>query len=225
MANLRQVTLSGTFRPVENTGLRERKKERTRATITRVSLELFARDGFAATTLAAIADAAEVSPRTVSTYFPIKEGIVFAAYDDAIRRLGARLAARGPGVAVIVAIGDWARTEAALQDDISSATVRARVSEGVDFARLRQWAIARDPELWALERRHVRPLADLISAAFAEELGVARDSLAARISGEAAAVALMEANARAARGDQAFAESLAFVLDFIQGGVRAAVKK
>jgi AcrR family transcriptional regulator len=208
---------------VENTGLRERKKERTRATITRVSLELFARDGFAATTLSAIADAAEVSPRTVSTYFPSKEQIVFGAYDGAIRRLGARLATRRDEDSVISVIGDWARTEASLQDDIASATVRARVTGGPDFARLRQLAIARDPELWALERRHVRPLADLISAAFAEELGVARDSLAARISGEAAAVALMEANARAARGDQAFAESLAVVLAFIRGGVVAAV--
>ena len=210
---------------MENTGLRERKKERTRATITRVSLELFARDGFAATTLATIAEAAEVSPRTVSTYFPTKEGIVFAAYDDAVRRLGIVLAERDPGTPVIAAIGDWARGEASLQDEVSSATVRARVPDGVDFARLRQAAIARDPELWALERRHVRPLADLISNAFAEELGVSRDSLAARISGEAAAVALMEANARAARGDQAFAESLAFVLDFVRGGVEAAVKK
>jgi AcrR family transcriptional regulator len=218
------VTLSGTLRPVETTGLRERKKERTRATITRVSLELFARDGFSATTLSAIADAAEVSPRTVSTYFPSKEQIVFAAYDDAIRRLGARLATRGTDEPVIAVIGDWARTEADLQDDIASATVRVRRVEGTDFARLRQLAIARDPELWALERRHVRPLADLISAAFAEELGVARDSLAARISGEATAVALMEANARAARGDHSFAASLAFVLDFIRGGVSATVK-
>lgn len=213
------------MRPVETTGLRARKKERTRATITRVSLELFARDGFAATTLSAIAEAAEVSPRTVSTYFPTKEGIVFAAYSDAIRRLGARLASRGPGEPVTAAIGQWARAEPELQDEIASATVRARTPDGVDFARLRQAAIARDPELWALERRHVRPLVDLIAAAFASELGVATDSLAARISAEATAVALMEANARAARGDSAFAESLAFVLDFVRGGVEAAVEK
>lgn len=206
------------------TGLRERKKQRTRATITRVSLELFARHGFAATTLALIAEAAEVSPRTVSTYFPSKEGIVFAAYEGAFRRLADRLAAREPGAPVIAAIGDWARVEVDFQDEVSSATVRARVTDGVDYARLRQAAIARDPDLWALERRHVRRLTDLVADAFAEELGVARDSLAARIAGETTAVALMEANARAARGDQAFSESLAFVLDFVRGGLAAATK-
>jgi AcrR family transcriptional regulator len=208
---------------VENPGLRERKKERTRATITRVSLELFARDGFAATTLAAIADAAEVSPRTVSTYFPSKDRIVFAAYDDALDRLSERLTARAPGVSVLDAVGEWAAAEASHQDDIASATVRARVDDGVDFARLRQRAIARDPDLWALERRHVRRLTDLVAAAFADELGVAPDSLTARIAGEVTAVALMEANARAARGNSAFTESLAFVLDFVRAGV-AAVK-
>jgi hypothetical protein len=35
-----------------------------------------------------------------------------------------------------------------MQDDVSSATVRARTGNGVDFARLRQAAIARDPDLW-----------------------------------------------------------------------------
>jgi len=111
---------------VENPGLRARKKERTRATITRVALELFARDGFAATTLAAIAEGADVSPRTVSTYFPSKEGIVFAAYEESIDRLGARLMNREPGAKVVTVVGEWARREARIQDDVSSAAVRAR---------------------------------------------------------------------------------------------------
>jgi hypothetical protein len=38
-----------------------------------------------------------------------------------------------------------------------------------------------------------------VAAAFAEELGVPADSLAARISAEATAVAPLEANARGAR--------------------------
>jgi AcrR family transcriptional regulator len=209
---------------VENTGLRARKKERTRATITRVALELFARDGFAATTLSAIAEGAEVSPRTVSTYFPSKEGIVFAAYPDAIRRLRGHLMNREPGAKVVDAVGEWGRREASMQDEIASATVRARVNGATDFARLRQAAIARDPELWALERRYVRPLADMVSTAFAEELEEPADSLVARIAGETVAVALMEANARAARGDQAFDESLAIVLGFVGGGVSALEK-
>jgi hypothetical protein len=122
---------------------------------------------------------------------------------------------------VIHAVGQWARVEASLQDEVMSATVRARASDGPDFARLRQAAIARDPDLWALERGHVRPLADIVAAAFADELGVAPDSLVARIAGETTAVALMEANARAARGDAAFNEMLATVLDFVGGGVSA----
>jgi AcrR family transcriptional regulator len=206
---------------VETAGLRERKKERTRATIARVALEMFARDGFAATTLAAIAEAADVSPRTVSTYFPSKEGIVFGEYGDAFSRLGARLAERQPGASVLYVIEQWARVEPSLQDEVMSVAVRASVSDGPDFARLRQAAIARDPDLWALERGHVRPLADMVSVAFAEELGVAPESLVARIAGESTAVALMEANARAARGDAAFSEMLATVLDFVEGGVSA----
>src|SRR5688572_14926771 len=51
----------GTIRTVSSSSLRERKKDRTRATITRVALELFARDGFHATTINDIAEAAEVA--------------------------------------------------------------------------------------------------------------------------------------------------------------------
>jgi Bacterial regulatory proteins, tetR family len=46
-------------------GLRERKKLRTRQTIERTAMQLFAKHGFHATTLAQIADAAEVAPSTL----------------------------------------------------------------------------------------------------------------------------------------------------------------
>ncbi len=60
---------------------RDRKKERTRRDIAGAALALMARDGFEATTMAAIADAADVSRRTVFRYFSDKEEVVFA--DDA----------------------------------------------------------------------------------------------------------------------------------------------
>ncbi len=61
--------------------LRDRKKEQTRRDIATAALRLMVRDGFGATTMGAIADAADVSRRTVFRYFPDKEEVVFA--DDA----------------------------------------------------------------------------------------------------------------------------------------------
>ena len=59
-------------------GLRERKKIRTRQTIRREAFRLIEENGYAATTVEQIAEAAEVSPSTFFRYFPTKESIVLA---------------------------------------------------------------------------------------------------------------------------------------------------
>jgi AcrR family transcriptional regulator len=57
-------------------GLRERKKIKTRTAIREATYRLISEQGYDATTVEQIAEAAEVSPSTVFRYFPAKEDIV-----------------------------------------------------------------------------------------------------------------------------------------------------
>ena len=58
------------------TGLRERKKAKTRAAIRHHALRLFREQGYGATTVDQIAEAADISPSTFFRYFPTKEDVV-----------------------------------------------------------------------------------------------------------------------------------------------------
>src|SRR5215472_16662896 len=83
-------------------GLRERKKAKTRAAIQRRALRLFREQGYEATTVEQIAEAAEVSPSTFYRYFPTKEDVVL--YDPFDPVLIAAFQAQSPTLSPMQAL-------------------------------------------------------------------------------------------------------------------------
>ncbi|NUS03773.1 MAG: TetR family transcriptional regulator [Nonomuraea sp.] len=94
-----------------DSGLRERKKARTRETILREAFALFRERGYNATTVEQIAEAAEISPATFFRYFPTKEDLVTL---DRFPPLVEALATQPPGAPVTVLRGAFRAAFAAL---------------------------------------------------------------------------------------------------------------
>src|SRR5215213_3536323 len=88
----------------EPLGLRASKKARTRLAISDVATRLFAEHGFEDVTLAQIAEAADVSVKTIFNYFPSKEDLFFDRADELIAGLSATITERPPGQTILGAL-------------------------------------------------------------------------------------------------------------------------
>jgi AcrR family transcriptional regulator len=136
-------------------GLRERKKQQTRETIVRVALELFAERGYDETTLAEIAEAADVSPRTIFSYFDSKEEILFCEESSSLEEVKAALEQRPEGTTTVDAIRNLLADMPSPDND----------------AKLRKQVINSSPSLQLKMRARVAELEPVLAASFAKDLG------------------------------------------------------
>lgn len=161
-------------------GLRELKKKRTREAIRSAALELFERQGYAATTIDQIAAAAEVSPATFFRYFRTKEALVVSdEYDELL------VPALGAGPA-----GE--RPLAMLRRTFKEVMGRVAEEQSLDRLRWRHELLNSDPHLRAAIRdvreRSIRQL----TVEFARRLGRDRDDLRLRLTVRLAIEAVTE---------------------------------
>jgi AcrR family transcriptional regulator len=159
-------------------GLRERKKARTRRAISDTATRMFMERGFEAVTLAEIAEAADVSVKTVFNYFGCKEQLFLDREGEIFAAITASIADRPEGSAITEALG------AQLGDH--------RIPAGGG------WDGLRDPDGYALFRRFLRTwhespslqaryrlsnerLADALRATLAGEVGLPEDDDRVRV--------------------------------------------
>jgi AcrR family transcriptional regulator len=162
------------------TGLRERKKQQTRQAIHEAAMRLFAERGFEATTIADIAAAADIAPRTFFAYFPSKEEAVFPKFELAIEEFSQRLSERAPGTTAIEVLRDWLRTAAKEHmPDPEAMKVEARLRRD-------------SPTVAACDLRHRNQFEQRLAEAVAEDLNDQPGALRPRIVA-AAAVASLQA--------------------------------
>lgn len=145
-------------------GLRARKQRQTRQRIADVGLRLFLADGFDATTLDMIADAADISRRTFFYYFDSKEAILAALdaqVEDAFRaNLAKAPEDRAPLDAVrdalLAMISLYESDEAIAIDRLMRSTAALRARKNANYLRQEQTLFAALSEKWPDPARRLR---------------------------------------------------------------------
>jgi AcrR family transcriptional regulator len=159
-------------------GLRERKKQRTREQIIEAAMGLFSERGYQATTIADIAAAADVAPRTFFSYFPSKEAVVFHNVDRDLDGLAATLRDRLPGETAFDALRRWidAMFEEWTAEEQETILRKRLCGEHEGLANFEGGVMAR--------------INELLLEAIANDLGEPQDALRPRLVAAAAMAAL-----------------------------------
>jgi AcrR family transcriptional regulator len=192
-------------------GLRERKKQQTRDTIARVALRLFAERGYDETTLAEIAEAADVSPRTIFSYFESKEDILFCEEPTFLNLLKDKLQQRPEGTTTVDALRDFL----------------AYVGPPDEETKLRKRIVTSDPNLHLKARARFASVEELLVDSIAKDLGAGPDDIRPPLiaASMTAAFTTMRDRLEAQSGEEISHEQVMGILDevleFLRGGLAA----
>ena len=188
-------------------GLRERKNQRTREAIVRAALELSDQQGFEKTTVAQIADRADVSPRTVHAWFPFKEDIVLSGADLRVDLLETILST-GEGT-VLDRIRQWLDA------------VHLPDEESDELERLRHRVVLSDARLRAEYRNRQHAVEDLIAAAIVRDTELPDNAVAARALAAAILTSLLAMQERFVKAQPAYRDDFAGTEQMLNAALNA----
>lgn len=148
------------------TGLRQRKKQRTREDLVEAGIRLFLEQGYEQTTVDQIAAAVEVSQRTFFRYFATKEDLAFGAVIVAEELFYEELCRRPPQESPLTALRRAARV---VHEEMRNAT-STTVDSGLHLSVVR--LIESTPSLLAAHLRRAEELEERVAAELARREGV-----------------------------------------------------
>ncbi|MDA3643076.1 TetR family transcriptional regulator [Saccharopolyspora indica] len=149
--------------PKPRSGRTEHGRRRVRSALALAALELFAEQGFEATTVDQIADAAGVGRRTFFRYFRSKEDVVFPGHDERLAEVVERLAGADPAADPLLVLGSTA--EVVLEMYLAEPEVSLK-----RFELTREVPALRDKEIASIDR-YQRVFARYLRERFAGEPG------------------------------------------------------
>jgi AcrR family transcriptional regulator len=172
----------------ESVDRRTRKRRRTHLAIQDAAFELFAERGYRETTIRAIADRADVAPRTVTVHFATKEELLFDTEPFRVESLAAALDARGPQESALDSLRNWmASTMNQLESETAELSVRF-------WERRAQRAhiINAEPGLRGRARAGYYEFERVLADAIGADLGQAGTALVPRVAALAAVAGLRD---------------------------------
>jgi AcrR family transcriptional regulator len=204
-------------------GLRDRKKRLLRQRISNTATSMFLERGFHEVKVSEIAEACEVSEKTVFNYFPTKESLLFDREDYEAQMITEALRDRGDGVSLVEAI------VAVLEADVRVTYDRWAASTDVDqgFTAVRRFAdlIDETPALQAALHGMGERLVQVAARALAERADVDPDDPEPQLAATVV-MGLWQEQYRAMRrhadGTRNLDEVRAAVLDDIRRAARVA---